>query len=107
MGRCCGGKNAGKPISLPRYIAGIGVFCTYHTAVHAMLKIASVPKPDLRKVRDFHSQLFKTELKEILAREDINLPSRLLRREEDFCPIDEGVWPEDWDDSPPAGTEAA
>ena len=27
MGRCCGGKNAGKPITVPRYLAGLGVFC--------------------------------------------------------------------------------
>jgi hypothetical protein len=106
MGRCCGGKNAGKPISLPRYIAGIGVFCVYHTAIKVVLEVASVPRPDLRKVRDFHSTLFKVELKEILAREDINLPSRLLPQDDEFCPIDEGVWPEDWDD-PPGATEAA
>ena len=83
------------------------MFCTYHTAIHAVLKVASVPRPDLEKVRDFHGRLFKDELKEILAREDINLPSRLLRKEEEFCPIDEGVWPEDWDALPPAGTAAA
>ena len=106
MGRCCGGKNAGKPISLPRYLAGVGVFCVYHTAIKAVLKVASVPRPDLKQVSEFHSTLFKVELKEILAREDINLPSRLLRREEEFCPIDEGLWPEDWDE-PPSSTEAA
>ena len=81
MGRCCGGKNAGKPISLPRYLAGLGVFCTYHTAVAALLRVAELPRPDLRRVRDFHGQLFRTELKEILAREGINEDAELVLHE--------------------------
>lgn len=98
MGKCCGGKNAGKPISLPRYLAGLGIFCTYHSTVAVMLKVAARPIPHLRPVRDFHSQLFRDELKEILAREDINLQSRVLKQEDEFCAIDEGGLPMDFDE---------
>jgi hypothetical protein len=73
MGKCCGGKNAGLPISVPRYVAGLGVFCTYHTAVHVLLRAAARPLPHLRTVRDFHGQLFKDELKEIVQRQGVNI----------------------------------
>ncbi|MBM4343168.1 MAG: hypothetical protein FJ100_07290 [Deltaproteobacteria bacterium] len=73
MGRCCGGKNAGKPISRGRYAVGLGVFCGYHGAVGALLHAAAIPVPALRKVRDFHRSIASTELKEILALRDINL----------------------------------
>lgn len=73
MGKCCGGKNAGLPISVPRYLAGLGVFCTYHTAVHVLLRVAAKPLPHLRTVRDFHGQVYKDELKEILLRDGVNI----------------------------------
>ena len=41
MATCCGGKNAGKPISWTRYLAGCGVFFTYHSAVAAALHVAA------------------------------------------------------------------
>ncbi|MSQ82925.1 MAG: hypothetical protein EXR77_08415 [Myxococcales bacterium] len=78
MGRCCGGKNAGKPISWGRYAAGLGVFCTYHGAIGAVLHVAAVPVPALRKVRDFHWQVATTDLREILRRRDINVGDRPL-----------------------------
>ncbi len=88
MGKCCGGKNAGKPISVPRYIAGLGIFCTYHTAVHALLRVAAKPIPGLAHVRDFHGQLFKDELKEILARDGVNVHGVLRTPEwEKACDI--------------------
>ena len=62
----------------------------------------------MEQMSDALKALAADRLKEILAREDINLPSRLLRQEEEFCPIDEGVWPDDWDEAPKkADTEAA
>jgi len=73
MGRCCGGKNAGKPISWPRYLAGVGVFLTYHTGVQALLTVAAMPVCRLRIVRDFHRRVYLQDLKEILARVDINI----------------------------------
>jgi len=69
--------------------------------VAVMLKVAAGPIPALRRVRDFHSQLFRDELKEILAREDINLQSRMLKQEDEFCAIDEGGFPMDFDEPVP------
>ena len=81
MGRCCGGKNAGKPITLPRYLAGIGVFCGYHVAVQVLLRVAAKPIPHLREVRDFQAQVFRDEFREILQRDEIHVGG-LLRSEE-------------------------
>ena len=87
MGRCCGGKNAGKPISWGRYAAGLGVFVGYHGAVGTLLHAAAIPVPALRKVRDFHRQVCLTELAEILAREDIHVGPASSPAEE-ACPLD-------------------
>ncbi len=73
MGRCCGGKNAGLPISKRRYLAGLGVFVGYHSTVAAALHALAVPFPDLRRVRDFHRTVYLTELGEVLRRQDINI----------------------------------
>ncbi len=77
MANCCGGKNAGKPISWGRYAAGLGVFVGYHGAMRVLLEAASRVSPDLKKVRDFHKSVFETELKEVLRLEDINVNGRL------------------------------
>ena len=77
MANCCGGKNAGTRIGWGRYAAGLTVFVGYHGAMRALLTAASVPIPALAKVRDFHKECFETDLKEILAFEDINLNGRL------------------------------
>ena len=82
MADCCGGKNAGKPISVPRYLAGLGVFFAYHGSVSVALHALAVPMPHLRKVRDFHRQLFIQEGKEVLRREDINVGGPELSEEE-------------------------
>lgn len=73
MGRCCGGKNAGKPITVPRYLAGLGVFCGYHAAVQVLLRVASRPLPQLRDVRDFQAKVFRDELRDLLQRDEINV----------------------------------
>ena len=73
MSRCCGGKNAGKPITYPRYLAGLAVFCGYHSVASVGLRIAARARPKLRPVRDFHDELFLEELGEILSRQDIRL----------------------------------
>ncbi len=77
MANCCGGKNAGKPISWGRYMTGLGVFLGYHGAVGTVLHAAAVPFPGLRRVRDFHRQVFLTELREVARLEDINVNGRL------------------------------
>jgi len=58
MAGCCGGKNAGRPISRRRYVLGLAFFATYHVAVHAALVAAGVLMPRLRPVKDFHRQYF-------------------------------------------------
>ena len=84
MGRCCGGKNAGLPISKRRYMAGLGVFLGYHSTVAVALHALAVPIPGLRRVRDFHRRVYLTELGEVLRREDINIngPSPLDNSEQ-------------------------
>ncbi len=89
MGSCCGGKNAGKPISWPRYLAGLTVFCGYHGAVLGTLAAASLPFPRLRQVRDFHAQVFRNDLREIVAREDINVGAAGRTRWAAFHPDEE------------------
>ncbi len=88
MANCCGGKNAGKPITWKRYLAGLTVFVGYHGAMRVALSGASVAIPSLRKVRDFHRTVFETELKEVLQLEDINVNGRLGETREDVCAVD-------------------
>ncbi len=107
MATCCGGKNAGKPISWTRYAAGLGVFLGYHGAMRVLLSTASIPIPELRKVRDFHRQVFHNDLKEILARDDINVNGRLgASTEPAVCEVDVApgvrtvvIGPEDFEDT--------
>ncbi len=73
MGRCCGGKNAGLPISKRRYLAGLSVFVGYHSTVATALHVLAVPLPSLRRVRDFHRQVYLSELGEVLRLQDINI----------------------------------
>lgn len=73
MATCCGGKNAGKPISWTRYLAGCGVFFTYHSAVAAALHVAALADRRLVHVRDFHREVFLAESREVLQRRDINI----------------------------------
>jgi len=73
MARCCGGRNAGKPITVPRYLLGLGVFVGYHSAVAAGLHAAALAVPGLRTVRDFQRSVFRDELGEILRREGLNV----------------------------------
>lgn len=86
MGRCCGGKNAGKPISWTRYFAGVGVFCAYHGTVGAVLHAAAVPLPALRKIRDFHREVSLRDPGEILRREDIVVGQAMAAPE--ACPVE-------------------
>jgi hypothetical protein len=73
MARCCGGKNAGKPITVPRYLAGLAVFAGYHSVVALGLHAVAIPVPGIKHVRDFHRRLFRDELKQVLAREGIHV----------------------------------
>jgi hypothetical protein len=76
MAGCCGGKNAGKPISWPRYIAGVAFFTAYHSAVHAALLAASSVNRRYTHVRRFHGQYFRHLLRETVTRQGITLPGR-------------------------------
>jgi len=88
MARCCGGKNAGKPITIPRYLAGLAVFASYHAVVGVGLHVAAVPMPGIKHVRDFHRKVFKDELKEVLGREGINVGGwRHAIEVDDYCEI--------------------
>ncbi len=88
MARCCGGKNAGKPITVPRYLAGLGVFVGYHSAVAIGLHAVCLPVRRLRHVRDFHRTVFKDELKDILSRDGINVGGLLRPVDVDqFCEV--------------------
>ena len=73
MADCCGGKNAGKPISWARYAAGFGVFVGYHGTVAAALHVAALRRPELERVRDFQWQVFTNELREVVALQDMNV----------------------------------
>ncbi len=90
MGRCCGGKNAGKPISVKRYLLGLFVFGTYHGGITTLLHAAALPFPRLRTVRDFHKAVMMRDLREVLSREDINIngPPPV---EEEPCEIPQGA----------------
>jgi len=87
MADCCGGKNAGKRISVSRYLAGLGVFVGYHGAVTTALHALAVPFPALKKVRDFQRTVFMTELKEVVSLEDINVRGRLDGQEPEACEV--------------------
>ena len=87
MANCCGGKNAGKRISVSRYMAGLAVFFGYHGTVATVLHAVAVPVPQLRKVRDFHREVFLTEGKEVIRQEDINVNGRLDTVEPMACEI--------------------
>jgi hypothetical protein len=76
MADCCGGKNAGKPISWARYAAGFGVFVGYHGTVAAALHVAALRRPELERVRDFQWRVFTNELREVVALQDMNVGER-------------------------------
>lgn len=73
MAGCCGGKNAGKPIGLVRYLAGLAFFTTYHGVVHTALFGAALAAPRLAPVRDFHGHYFRHLLREAMARDGITV----------------------------------
>jgi hypothetical protein len=79
MANCCGGKNAGQPISWLRYLAGVAVFFGYHGTVAIVLHVASIPFKRWRQVRDFHRRVFFSEAIEVLRRRDINVNGRALQ----------------------------
>ncbi len=73
MAGCCGGKNAGKPISKARYVMGLAFFTGYHGAVHAALSGASLVSRQMVPVRDFHTRYFRHLLAEAIKREGISV----------------------------------
>ncbi len=89
MARCCGGKNAGKPITVPRYLAGLAVFAGYHSVVLVGLRVAAKVKPEIAHVRDFHRNVFKDELKEVLTRDGIHVGGWVAPVEiDEYCAIE-------------------
>lgn len=73
MAGCCGGKNAGKPISKGRYLFGLSFFVTYHSMVRVALSGASLVNRRFRPVRDFHRQYYSHLLAEAWHRDGIAL----------------------------------
>ena len=73
MGRCCGGKNAGKPISTPRWYLGRGVFLGYHLAVQTLMLAIGVPSPKVRSLARFHRQYVRELWRQIRDREGIKV----------------------------------
>ena len=108
MGSCCGGKNAGKPVSWPRFLAGVGVSVAYHGAVSALLHAVAIPFRRFRVVRDFQRALFMKEMREVMARVDITVQGLRTRRPshdpvDDACPAAEPV-PLRPEDQPPVSS---
>ncbi|MBM4353011.1 MAG: hypothetical protein FJ109_04330 [Deltaproteobacteria bacterium] len=83
MAGCCGGKNAGKPISRKRYALGMAFFAAYHAAVGAALTSAGVLVPRFRPVRDFHRRYFLHLWQEAWRRKGIHLDTGACRLDED------------------------
>jgi hypothetical protein len=73
MAGCCGGKNAGKPISPFRYAAGMAFFVTYHTAVAAALAGAEKVSSRFAPVKRFHRTYFRHLLQETMKRQGITV----------------------------------
>ncbi len=73
MAGCCGGKNAGKPITRGRYALGMAFFAAYHAAVQLALSGVGLVSPRFRPVRDFHRRYFAHLFKETCRREGISL----------------------------------
>jgi len=73
MAGCCGGKNAGKPISRKRYWLGMGFFAAYHVAVQSMLSMAGAVSPRFKPVAAFHREYFRHIFSEAARREGVTL----------------------------------
>lgn len=73
MGRCCGGKNAGKPISPLRWYVGRGVFLGYHAVVQGMILSISPLSSTVRTLGRFHRQYIRELWRQIGEREGIKV----------------------------------
>ena len=73
MGRCCGGKNAGKPISPLRWYVGRGVFLGYHSVVQGMILSVSPFSSTVRTLGKFHRQYMRELWRQIGEREGIKV----------------------------------
>lgn len=77
MGRCCGGKNAGQPISRSRWHIGRGIFLGYHLFVHCLMLGIGLLSPKVRKLAGFHRQYVRELWQQIRGHEGITvLPVR-------------------------------
>jgi len=73
MGRCCGGKNAGKPISKSRWLLGRAVFLGYHLVVQSMILAASPFSGAVRNLGKFHRQYMRELWRQIRDLDGIKL----------------------------------
>lgn len=73
MGRCCGGKNAGKPITPLRWYVGRGVFLGYHSVVQGMILSVSPFSSTVRTLGKFHRQYMRELWRQIAEREGIKV----------------------------------
>lgn len=73
MGRCCGGKNAGKPITQTRWHIGRGIFLGYHLFVQCLMLMIGVLSPKVRRLAEFHRQYVRELWQQISGREGIKV----------------------------------
>lgn len=73
MGRCCGGKNAGKPISKVRWTIGQGVFLGYHSVVQCVMLLVGLASSRVWKLAKFHRQYMRSLWHEIRGLDGIKL----------------------------------
>lgn len=66
MGRCCDGKNAYKPITFSRYLAGVAIFFTFHVYFIILFLITRMSRkndPNLLTIWAlYRSYFYKTSL---------------------------------------------
>lgn len=73
MGRCCGGKNAGKPISRYRWVIGQVIFLGYHLFVQCLMLSVAVVSPKMRQLSAFHRQYVLELWRQIRGHEGIKV----------------------------------
>ncbi|MBM4387835.1 MAG: hypothetical protein FJ088_08860 [Deltaproteobacteria bacterium] len=76
MAGCCGGKDAGKPITGRKYYIGMALFVMYHLFVQTLLLVLSLFVKKYRKITKFHRIYFSHVLDEIKSKKGITIAGR-------------------------------
>lgn len=93
---CCGGKDAGKPISRWRWLAGHALFLAYHVPFGGWLWARQLVQPRYRDPFDLYRHLVGETWADIRSRRGIR-----LHDDPDDCTLDES-WLAFDDELPPA-----